>query len=259
MAFGVLAKDASGGAALRHFITLFNLYTGVQNRHDAPTVGLQLFQFRSQITKVFGAGGEDFVSVHVVDIEPQAIGGEGVFGKTGIQCVQILGAGVTPAALVVAERPQRRQRRGAHQALQALRDGCHAVTGNHIKRRYALVRAKPESRWRVLIVFAGEKPVGAGVHKHRAGVVDEDANPARAMAHQQIRHGCVLRVGLAVLDRVHGVVGPHVGIPELGALAGLFHAGGFFTLAKETHVSITRELHQPGAAADAHAGLCHAA
>ena len=251
LALRVLAKDVGGLAASGYLIPCFYFHTGVQYRNDAAAIRLQTCQVGLQIAKVRGVGGEDLVVVHVVNIQPQAVIGEGVLCESHVQLGELLGARITPAALVVAERPQRRQRRGADQALQALSDSGGTVTRNHIKRGHAVVGPHPESGWRVLVVFAKEEPVGAGVHKHRARVVHKNAHPARALAHQQVGNSRVLRVGGTVLNGVHGVVCPYIGVPKLGALAGLFHAGHLLTLAKETHVCRAGPLHQPGAAADA--------
>jgi len=84
-------------------------------------------------------------------------------------------------------------------------------------------------------------------------MVDQHADPARAAADQQVGDRGVLRVGLAVDDDGHRVVGPDVGVPELGALAGLLQAGELLALAVEAHLVVARQLHQPGLAAHAQA------
>ena len=54
----------------------------------------------------------------------------------------------------------------------------------------------------VLIVFAEEEPIGAGIHEHGTRVVHQQADPVRAVTHQQVGNGGVLRISLAVLESI---------------------------------------------------------
>ena len=70
LALGVVAEDVGGLAAEGHLVTRFYFHAGVQNRNDAATLGLQACQVGFQIAKMVGVGGEHFVVVHVVNVEP---------------------------------------------------------------------------------------------------------------------------------------------------------------------------------------------
>ena len=178
LAFRVLAEDAGLQPALGDLVAVGDLDARVEDGHDAAALVGERAQFGRAVAELRRAGGEDLEVLHVVDVQPQAVVGELVFGERRVQRVQVARAGIAPAALVVAQRPQRRQRRDAHQALQAPRDRGHAVARDHVERRHALVGAEPEAGRRAEVVLAAEEPVRAGVHEHVARMVDQHADPA---------------------------------------------------------------------------------
>src|SRR5271169_1703681 len=85
----------------------------IENSDQMKSLRAQIRYHYLRIRKPIRIPGERFVTVHVMDVEPEAVGGDLLLAE-GVSQQPHAGLGIiTPPTLVIAERPKRRQRHPA--------------------------------------------------------------------------------------------------------------------------------------------------
>ena len=193
------------------------LDAGIDDRDDLEAVLAEPREHGRRVGEGLLVPREDAVAVHVLDVEPERVARHAELAMARAERLDRLLRVAEPAALVVAERPQRREARAAGEPRVGLEDVRHPRAGEH-----------------VLAVLAAVEPdrVPLGIAEVVLGpvaVVDERgrhlAGRLAVVVEERDRH--VVRVELDVIrvrarvvrraprDELRGrVVVEHVGVPE---------------------------------------------
>ena len=165
--------------------------------------------------------GEDAESVHVVDVEPEPVAGDFLLGEFLVQPVEVREGPVAPAALVVAEGPERRERRRPDEPLHPHGDVPDRGAEDEIEFRRPARGAdgKPFGQARRAVKSAGDGVLGLEKHEDRVRVVHEDPDPALSRFQEEVGDRCVHGIGEAFPIGLVVEIGPDVGVPEFRPLA----------------------------------------
>ena len=215
---GGLAEHVLLPPAVVNRVTRLALHAGVHNRHGADAGGLQVPVQGGGIGKIHPVPGKQPVVVHVVDVVPQGADRDVGGGELGGQFPEFRLVLIAPAALVIAQRPQRRQRRSTGQCRVAPDDLRQTGTGEEIQVGIAAQRLIPELARLEL----------AGIQDRPAGIVEKQPQkPLAAFENGEGNGdvgGVVIIAGVGVAKHRNHVHGQAVGavaelVETLGALA----------------------------------------
>ncbi len=203
-AIRIVQEVAAGPAAVVRLIGAVRLHRHVHvgDQHGVELLLPQLGQQPGQVWKAVGVGGERFVAVLVVDVEPQHVGRDALPAEGSSDGAQRVRAHVAVARLLVSERPGRRQRRVPGQPCVATQHllGRRAVQHHVVERTAGGLDAQ--------LVFLGVANVEAGA----PAVVQKQPVGGAAAQAQKKRDRLVERVA-AALEAVG------IGVPQGEAVA----------------------------------------
>ena len=237
----VLDEGVRGQPALVDRPALPGLGVRIDDGHDLEALRAQLAHHARGIGEAPAVPGERVVAVLVVDVEPEHVGGDALEPEGVGEVAHLRLRIVAVARLVVAERPQRRQRRAADQLGEALHDVSRRGPVDEVVVQRAVHGSEREQ---VPVLLAGVEP---GAER----VVEEDAVRAPVPQHHEEGHRDVegvrvvgVRVRVRVPHRV-GVAAPIA--PPLVQVARL--------LAQAVDVLVVAQAlpHARGAAGEGHA------
>ncbi|HEX6552011.1 MAG TPA: hypothetical protein VF026_04560 [Ktedonobacteraceae bacterium] len=162
-----------------------DLHAGIDDRHDAEAIAVQIGEQRLRIGEAPRVPCKDAIAVHVVDVQVYGIARDVARAKLGRQLAHHRLRRIAPAALVVAQRPPRRQRHRPQQRAEAL---AH------------LLRRRPVDHVVVELAALGLHQPGAGLPRSNIeatapGVIEEDAVGQTGPECQEDWDGEVKRVG----------------------------------------------------------------
>src|SRR5262249_31090063 len=152
----------------------------------------------------------------VVDIQVERLEGEVALAERAGDLDELLGGGVAPAALVVAERPTRRHGNPPGQVRIALEHGARRRTAEDVVDERAAIHPEATARW----VF------GRQVELQAVAAVNEHAPGEAVVDGQNERYGRV-----QVVER-RGVARGRIDVPEHLSAAGLVQAARPFPAAE---------------------------
>ena len=208
-------------------IALVDLHARVDDRDRPEALLGELGDQPGRVGVALGVPGEDAVAVHVLDVEVEAVAGDVALAELARQPEDLLGAGVAPARLVVAERPQRRQRHAPGQL---------RVAGEHVARRGAGEDVGDHVAARRLVADALRVGLGE-VDLDAVRVVEEDAvrPPVAQREHERDRRVEVVLRGAVAARRVD--------VPEHLPRPGLLEPARPLAAAEEARVRGPQVVH----------------
>ncbi|MEI2692696.1 MAG: hypothetical protein V9H69_24415 [Anaerolineae bacterium] len=174
--------------------------------------------------------GETAEAIHVVDVQVERVQRNAAGAELGRQLAHRGLVGIAPARLVVAQRPQRRQRHAAGQLAVALQHIAQAGRGHEIVAQLAGRRLEAQ---RIAVAVAKIKEAAAGIVQQqaigRAGLAGPAAEGWRLHWNQAQKEGDAL-VDRIVVQRIAG----RIGVVQLEAPAAAGHEESLLPQAIET-------------------------
>ena len=179
--------DARVAPAAVDRIVGIELHSGIDDRHRMEAVAAQIGEHLLRLGEGLRVPGEDAVAVHVVDVEMDHVGRDLLFAERVRDFGDFVLRHIRIARLLIAERPQRRQRGAA---------GQRGVVAQHVRR--SAFRA---AREHVVVQLAAVGAEGVAVriglaHVEDAapGVVEEHTVALAVAQRDEERNGLVERV-----------------------------------------------------------------
>ena len=115
-------------------ISLFQLYTGIDNRHNLDTILRQIRNhlFRIRIALLIRCPGKYLVVIHIIDIQMNDIAGDFAFSHVGNNIPDFFLRHIAPAALMIAKGPLLRNRNRTCQISIIAKHLRHTLAGDQI-------------------------------------------------------------------------------------------------------------------------------